>query len=513
MPSKVFSAALIGLNAQPIEVEVDLSPGQLHAFNIVGLPDATVNESKERVSSAIKNSGGSPPHHSNRRVIVNLAPADLKKEGSFYDLPIAIGYLLASGQIDIKNIELTKALFVGELSLEGNLRRVNGTLPIALMAKEQGFTTLFVPEQNAAEAALVEGLEIFPVKSLVGLFDHLENRIKIRPQPPTDISQLYDSSENSFDMAYIKGQEHAKRALEIAAAGAHNLLFTGPPGSGKTLLARTVPTILPPMSFDESLEVTKIFSISGYLTKDRPLITQRPFRNPHHTASAISLVGGGTNPRPGEITLAHRGVLFLDEFPEFSRQVLESLRQPLEDGIVSVTRVSRTLTFPARFMLIAAMNPCPCGKLNDLNRDCLCSPSQVSKYKRKISGPLIDRIDLHIEVPPVKVEKLSSEKIAEESASIRKRVKAARQLQEKRFEKFKIKTNSEMGTKELKQFCPLDEKTKELLKNAANQLHLSARSFYRVIKLSRTIADLSQSETIQTSHLAEALQYRPKEEI
>lgn len=511
MPAKVFSAALVGLDAQPIEVEVDLSSG-LHCFSIVGLPDAAVNEAKERVSSAIKNSGGSPPHHTNRRVIVNLAPADLKKEGSVYDLPIAVGYLLVSGQLRL-GLDLSKALFIGELSLEGSVRQIDGALPIALMAKELGFKTLFVPEQNAAEAALVEDIEVIPVNSLLRLIKHLENEEKINPQPPTDIKKLYNLPDYVFDMAYIKGQEHAKRALEIAAAGAHNILFSGPPGSGKTLLARTLPSILPPMTFDESLEVTKIFSISGYLPKDKPLIVHRPFRNPHHTASSVSLVGGGANPRPGEISMAHRGVLFLDEFPEFNRQVLESLRQPLEDGIIAVTRVARTLLFPARFMLIAAMNPCPCGRLTDPDRECQCSQAQISKYKRKISGPLLDRIDLHIEVPPVKYDKLTSEKVAEESEKIRERVAGAREKQLSRLNGMPINTNSEMGIKEIKKFCQVDEKTKELLKNAAVQLHLSARSFYRILKLARTIADLSNEQNIKTQHVAEALQYRPKEEM
>ncbi|MBI4837065.1 MAG: YifB family Mg chelatase-like AAA ATPase [Candidatus Portnoybacteria bacterium] len=512
MPAKVFSAALAGLDAQPIEVEVDLSPG-LHCFSIVGLPDAAVNEAKERVSSAIKNSGGSPPHHTNRRVVVNLAPADLKKEGSIYDLPIAIGYLLTSNQLRLKNTDLNKTLFVGELSLEGHVRQINGALPIALMAKNIGFETVFLPQQNAIEAALIEDLEIIPVTSLESLIKHLEGEEAISPQPTTNIRDFYDDFSYPFDMAYIKGQEHAKRALEIAAAGAHNILFSGPPGSGKTLLARTLPSILPLMTFDESLEVTKIFSISGCLPKDKPLVSNRPFRNPHHTASHISLVGGGANPRPGEITLAHRGVLFLDEFPEFNRQVLESLRQPLEDGVISVARAARTLMFPARFMLVASMNPCPCGKLTDPDRECQCSPSQVQKYKRRISGPLLDRIDLHIEVPPVKYDKLSSEKVAEESAAIRERVKTAREKQLQRIAETSIKTNSEMGVKEIKKFCQIDNTTSDLLKNAVQQLHLSARSFYRVLKLARTIADLASEKNIKTPHIAEALQYRPKEEF
>ena len=513
MPSKVFSAALIGLEAQPIEVEVDMFPGQLPSFNIVGLPDTAVSESKERVSSAIRNTGGSPPLHSNRKVIVNLAPADIKKEGSVYDLPIAVGYLIASNQLTLKNTAVSKTLFIGELSLEGKLRPAYGILPVALMAKTLGFNALFVPKENAAEAALVKNIEVFPVESLEQIIQHLEETNKIIPAPPTEISQYFSRAEFSCDMGFIKGQEHAKRALEIAAAGAHNILFSGPPGAGKTLLARTIPSILPPMTFDEALEVTKIYSIVGYLSKNNPVVGQRPFRSPHHTASAVALVGGGAVPKPGEITLSHRGFLFLDEFPEFNRQVLEALRQPLEDGIISVARAQRAINFPARFMLVAAMNPCPCGKLTDPARDCQCSPAQVLKYKRKISGPLLDRIDLHIEVPPVKFDKLSSEKVAEESASVRQRVSRARKKQEERFAALPISSNSEMGIKEIKQFCALDAKTKDFLKNAAIQLNLSARSFYRVLKLSRTIADLAASSHISFTHVAEALQYRPKEEI
>lgn len=510
MTPRIYSAAIVGLDCVPVLVEVDLSVG-LHTFSIVGLPDKAVEESRERINAAIKNSGFSPPHLTNRRVIVNLAPADLKKQGPAYDLPIALAFLAASGQLTAADFNFSQSLFVGELSLQGELRQINGVLPITLAARHQGFKNIFVPAINQREAALVKGIKIFGVKTLTDLVNHLEQLALIKNTPVTDVRSLYQESLYPFDFCYIKGQEHAKRALEIAAAGGHNVLLSGPPGSGKTLLARALPSILPDLALDEALEVTKIFSVAGLLPQDQALITQRPFRSPHHSASAAALVGGGTYPRPGEITLSHRGVLFLDEFPEFGRHVLESLRQPLEDGLVTVSRAASSLTFPAQFILVAAMNPCPCGHLTNPFRQCICTLRQVANYKHKISGPLLDRIDLCVEVPYVKYEKLASEKVAEESALIRQRVSKARQIQQARFSaNKKVRTNAEMGLLELKNYCRLDMAGSSLLRQAANQLHLSARGYHRVLKISRTIADLSGSQNILAQHLAEALQYRPK---
>jgi len=508
-PAKVFSAATLGLDCLPIEVEVDMSPG-LYNFQIVGLPDTAVNESKERVSSAIKNSGASPPHHTNRRVIVNLAPADIKKEGPSYDLPVAVAFLLASEQLLASNI--AEKIFVGELSLEGKLRPVSGVLPIALMARERGFKELFVPAANAAEAALIKEIKVFGLDSLAQLFLHLEQKEILTPQPASELNFNFDDIGSGADMAYIRGQEHAKRALEIAAAGHHNILMSGPPGTGKTLLARTLPTILPPLSFEEALETTKIFSIAGRLNPDQPVLTRRPFRSPHHTASAVALVGGGNHPKPGEITLAHRGVLFLDELPEFHRDVLEALRQPLEDGVITVSRAAGALEFPAQFMLVATMNPCPCGHATNPEKQCICSPAQVSRYKRRISGPLLDRIDLHIDVPTIKYEKLAADKVGEDSQTVRARVEAARQQQRERFKNDKIQTNSEMNLPQMKKYCQLDSAGQEILKTAVQNLKLSARAYHRILKLARTIADLSLAPDIQADHLAEALQYRPKED-
>ncbi len=502
MLAKVYSCAVIGLEGMLVEVEVDIANG-LPSFTVVGLGDTAVQESRERVRAAIRNSGQTFPL---KRITVNLAPGDLRKAGPAYDLPIAIGLLLASEQI---YGDVAQAVFIGELGLDGTLRHTDGVLPMVAVARAQGIETAYVPYEDAPEAALVEGLTIVPVRTLPDLAAHI---CAERPLAPYLSTLRFDAIEVSYpvDFKDVRGQEHVKRALEVAAAGGHNVLMSGSPGAGKTLMARAMNSILPPMSLDEAIEVTKIYSVSGQLPKDTPLIRQRPFCAPHHTTSLAGLVGGGGGRiKPGMISLAHRGVLFLDELPEFGPK-LEVLRQPLEDRVVTLSRASGSVTFPASFMLVAAQNPCPCGWYGDPERACTCSPALITRYQRRISGPLLDRIDIHVEVPRVNYDKLSSERQGEPSAAIRQRVCAARERQQARFQGTRLLSNSDMGAAEIRDYCPLDSAGQSLMKAAVRQLNLSARGYHRVLKLARTIADLAGSEQIAPAHLAEAIQYRPR---
>lgn len=518
MLAKVFSGATVGLDCVPITVEIDMASQGLPSFTIVGLPGKAVEEAKERVRSAIRNSGAEFPA---RRFTVNLAPADLPKAGPGFDLPIAVGVLLANGQLDINTVNLEKTLVLGELSLDGSLRHTNGILAMAMMGKEKGFEAIFLPAIDAKEAAVISGIKIYPVSSLLQLFHHLKGGAQIEPRPHLPFSKIKSESLAEFDFCDIKGQEYIKRALEIAASGGHNVFMRGVPGAGKTMLSRALPGILPDLTEEEALEVTKIYSITGNLPVGESVIKTRPFRAPHHTTSRIGLIGGGAHPMPGEISLAHRGVLFLDEFPEFPRHVLEALRQPLEDGMVSISRAAGSLIFPAKFLLVAASNPCPCGYLGDPVRRCTCPPSRIAQYQQRVSGPLMDRIDIHLVVPAVKVEKLTVEeqtKKEESSKIIKQRVQLARNIQTKRFSAKggsasggNLVCNAEMSTKDIKQFCPLTADSVTLLRQAVTQMGLSARSYYRVIKVARTIADLEGSESILQNHISETLQYRAKD--
>jgi magnesium chelatase family protein len=503
MLAKVKSAAVVGLEGRLVDVETDITSG-LPSLTIVGLPDAAVQEARERARAAIRNSGCSFPM---KRIIVNLAPADLKKAGPAYDLPIAVGILLSSEQI---YADTSQTIFLGELSLDGSLRHTNGILPMVTLARQEGLSTIIVPEADAKEASLIEGVKITPIASLSQLVSYLRGEIPIPEYKPDETAEAAPLTFSTIDLTYIKGQEHVKRALEVAAAGRHNVIMTGPPGSGKTLLARSLPSILPPMTTEEALEVTKVYSVSGLLPPHTPLIRQRPFRSPHYTISNAGLVGGGHWPKPGEISLSHRGILFLDELPEFGHSVLEVLRQPLEDKVITISRAQGSITFPANFMLVGAMNPCPCGYYGDPFRQCTCPPSLVSRYQRRISGPFIDRVDIFVEVPHIDYEKLVDDRLAESSQQVRARIEAASAIQRERFEGTKLTCNADMTPGEIRKFCQVEESAQSLLKAAMKQLYLSARAFHRILKLARTITDLDDAEIIKAHHLAEAIQYRPR---
>ena len=502
MLARVLSSAVMGIDAYIVEVEIDISDG-LPFFATVGLPDSAVKESRERVTAAIKNSGFYFPPS---RITANLAPADVRKEGSAFDLSIALGVMAATGQIQIDNFE--KLLILGELALDGSVRSVPGCLPMAAIAKENQFEGVILPKANAKEAAVINGLAVYPIESLREAVEHLNGQSTIPPFQ-YDIREAFDQqSEYPVDFVDVKGQEHVKRAIEVAAGGGHNLIMIGPPGSGKTMIAKRIPTILPDMTLDEALETTKIHSIMGLLGNDTPLIATRPYRSPHHTISDAGLIGGGKFPRPGEVSLSHHGVLFLDELPEFRKNVLEVMRQPLEDGRVAIARAAASYTYPANFMLVAAMNPCPCGFFGDPSRECRCSRQQIQNYISRISGPLLDRIDLQVEVPAVKYRDLASDFAGEPSESIRERVQRARHIQQGRFTQAQIYCNANMESRHLREFCKVEDAAQELLRVAITQLGLSARAYDRILKVARTIADLAASTTIEAEHVSEAIQYR-----
>ncbi|MFH1288929.1 MAG: YifB family Mg chelatase-like AAA ATPase [bacterium] len=499
----IQSTAVFGIDSYLVRVEVDISGG-LPSYSTVGLPDVAVKENKDRVKAAVKNSNFEFPSN---RITVNLSPADIKKEGPAFDLPIAIGILAATGQL--KSEKLKEYAILGELSLDGTVQKINGVLPIALGTKREGLKGLILPHSNSDEAGVVEGIDVIPVKDLFETVKFLEGEKEILPHK-VDLNEIFNNNRSyELDFSDVKGQEQAKRALEVAAAGGHNVVMVGPPGSGKTMLAQRFPTILPDINLEEALETTKIHSVAGILVSEKGLISARPFRSPHHTISSIALTGGGQYPRPGEVSLAHHGVLFLDELPEFSRGALEILRQPLEDGVITISRAAASLTYPARFMLTAAMNPCPCGYYGDSFHECKCSPNQVYKYRSKVSGPLLDRIDIHLDVPAVKFKDISSKVPAESSEDIKFRINKARDAQKDRFKNHKkIFCNAHMGHRDIKKYCEIDENSLNLLKGAIQKMGFSARAYDRILKVSRTIADLEGTETIQQSHILEAIQYR-----